>query len=214
MRSREINRSAAGRACPAPTARVHARAAAALFLLMPLSAGVIDRVAVVVGNQVITETEVQEEVRVTQFLNGEPLDLGPDQRRAAADRLVDQQLIRDDMNVSGYSQPSAGEVDKMLAELKKERFPGGDQEYRAALDRYGITEAQLKEHLLWQLEVMRFTDVRFSPNIPRQPAVESANRLRAGATAPVDNGVEQQLEAWLKEARTNTRIQFKKEAFQ
>lgn len=188
--------------------------AAVLLFLAPLSAGVIDRVAVVVGNQVVTETEVQEEVRVTEFLNGEPVDLGPAQRRAAAERLVDQQLIRNDMVTGGYSQPPAGEADKMLADLKEERFHGREPEYRATLARYGITEAELKEHLRWQLAVMRFTDARFSPNIPREPAVQTANRMRAGAAPAPENGVEQQLEAWLKEARSNTRIQFRKEAFQ
>ncbi|HEY5163139.1 MAG TPA: hypothetical protein VII81_09020, partial [Terriglobales bacterium] len=66
------------------------------FTLAAVAAGVIDRVAVVVGTQVITESEVLLEVRLTEFFNGQPLDLGVDQRKAAAERLVDQQLIRNE----------------------------------------------------------------------------------------------------------------------
>ncbi len=178
-----------------------------------LFAGIIDRVAVVVGGQVITETEVQEEVRVTQFLNDEPLDLSPDQRRAAAERLVDQQLIRNDMTTGGYAQPAASEGDKMLTELKKERFHDNDQEYSAALARYGITEDQLKRHLLWQYAVVQFTDHRFGGGSQQNPE-QAANRVRPGAQPPLESGVEQRLDAWLQDARGNTTIQFKKEAFQ
>ena len=65
----------------------------------------IDRIAVVVGNQVITESEVILEARLTAFLNGQPLDLSAAPRRAAAERLVDQQLIRSEMQVGGYPMP-------------------------------------------------------------------------------------------------------------
>ena len=61
-----------------------------LWLAMCASAAVVDRVAIVVGTKAITETELIEEVRLTQFLNGQPLDLGVAARRAAGDRLVDK----------------------------------------------------------------------------------------------------------------------------
>ena len=201
--------------------RLHLGAAGLLACIACVSAAsaVLDRVAVVVGNQVITESELLEELRVTEFLNGQPLDLGPTARRGAGERLVDQQLIRNDMEMGGYSEPKPAEAGPMLAKLKKERFHGNEQEYRAALEHYGITEEQLKQHLLWQLAVMRFTDVRFNASIPQQPALDgaesqTANRMQEGADPPEGNSVDQQLEAWLKQARGDTRIQFKKEAFQ
>ena len=90
-------------------------ALAALLLLAGMaSAGVVDRIAVVVGNTVITESEVLREVRLTEFLNREPLDVSPAARRAAADRLVDQQLIRNEMSIGNYPQPSPAEADDML----------------------------------------------------------------------------------------------------
>lgn len=181
--------------------------------LVCASAAVVDRVAVVVGNDVITEREVLDEVRVTEFLNNEPLDLGPDQRKAAAERLIDQNLIRKDMQIGGYRMPDGSEADKMLANLKKERFHS-DQEYRAALARYGITEDDLKRHLRWQLAVMRFTDIRFNPSIPQEPPLDTANREQPGAEAPSANGVDRLLEAWLARARNGVRIEYKKDAFQ
>jgi hypothetical protein len=191
-----------------------------LFLTVALvsaHAAVLDRIAMVVGNQVFTESEVQDEVRLTQFLNQQPLDLGPEQRRAAAERLVDQQLIRNEMQIGGYAQPSPSEAEAMLRNFRQEHYRSIAQ-FRAALEKYGIAEEQLKQHLLWQLAAVRFTDVRFRPVVPAPTspasAIHSADRLRAGADAPAGDSVDQQMETWLKTARTQIRIDFKKEAFQ
>jgi hypothetical protein len=175
-------------------------------LAVSLSAAVVDRVAVVVGKTVITETEVLQEARLAAFLNQTPLDLGPAARRAAAERLVDQQLIRNEMEIGGYPLPSGAEIDDMLRNLKQERLPS-EAQYRAALDRYGIKEEDLRRHLAWQLSAIRFTDLRFTPVV--QNDAQSANRA-----GPPANGVDQQLDAWLKETRAATKIQFKQEAFQ
>jgi hypothetical protein len=152
-------------------------------------------------------------LRLTEFLNNQPLDLSPAQRRAAAERLVDQQLIRKEMEIGRYAGPSATEADAMLRSLRQQRFPS-DAEFRAALERYGITGNQLERHLLWQLTVMRFTDFRFRSVTPETPE-PSANRADPDASASVASAdVDQQLNAWLKEARGGTKIVFKEEAFQ
>jgi len=195
-----------------PRLRVSASKATLFLAAISLAAAVVDRVAVVVGNTVITESEVLQEVRLTEFLNQQPLELDAPQRRAAADRLVDQQLIRNEMAAGSYPMPSESEAADMLAKLRDESF-GGDAQFRAAMQRYGITEDELKRHLLWQLAAIRFTDARFQPGAPPS-APESANRLRPGAPMPAKGDVDQQLEAWLKEARGNTKVQFKQGAFQ
>src|SRR5437899_3021245 len=53
----------------------------------------IDRIAVSVGNQVITESELITDLRVTAFLDRRPVDLSSAAKRKSADRLVDQVLI-------------------------------------------------------------------------------------------------------------------------
>jgi hypothetical protein len=168
--------------------------------------GIIDRVAVVVGNHVITESEVLAEVRLTELMNGQPLDLGPEARKAAADRLVDQQLIRNELELATYPKPTPQEGEAMLRKFREEHFPSVAR-YRAALQTYGVTEEALKDYLLWQLAVMRFTDVRFHTAAPS--ATDGASADRAATS-----GVDDQMDAWLKQQRASTRIQFKKGAFE
>ncbi|HLK66888.1 MAG TPA: hypothetical protein VKU19_25820 [Bryobacteraceae bacterium] len=172
-----------------------------LILVAAASAAVVDRVAVVVGKTVITESEVVQEVRLTEFQNGQPLDLGPQQRRDAAGRLVDQQLIRSEMAAGSYPKPTPGDAQAVLQKFRQEHYPSA-AEFQAALTRYGITEQQLQEHLLWQLSAVRFADLRF-PEIS-EPA--SADRQAPSG--------DQQMDAWLKDSRSQVRIQFRNEAFQ
>ncbi|HLI83370.1 MAG TPA: hypothetical protein VKV17_05600 [Bryobacteraceae bacterium] len=188
---------------------------ALLLLSTPATtAGIVDRIAVIVGTQVITQTQVEEEVRVTQFENQEPLNLGPEARQAAAERLVDQQLLRKEMNLERYRPPAANEGAKLLDQFRRENYPDAGR-FAAALKHYCITAQQLENHLLWQAELVSFVDFRFrGPASAESPLkTESASRALPGAAA-ADAASDAQLDAWLKDARSQTRVEFKKEAFQ
>jgi hypothetical protein len=176
------------------------------------SAAVVDRIAVVVGKNVITESEVLREVRLTQFLNHEPLDLGAAAKRAAAERLVDQQLIRNEMATGHYPMPSDAEAADMVRTFRDENYPI-ETDFRGALHRYALTEDDLKQHLLWQLATLRFTDIRFPAGLPGTPT-QSANRLGSAAAGSDGDDVDGKLDAWLKETRKGIRVQFKPGAFQ
>jgi parvulin-like peptidyl-prolyl isomerase len=171
---------------------------------------VIDRVAVIVGNQVITASEVILEARLTAFFNGQPLDLSAGQRKAAAERLVDQQLIRSEMQVGGYRLPAEAEGDAVVRKFRQDNY-SSIPAYRAALAKYDLTEDDVKRHLLWQAAALNFTDQRFHVTSP-EPPTQSADRLSAEALA--GSAGEDQMDVWLKQVRAGTRIQFKKEAFQ
>lgn len=181
----------------------------AVFCAFSAAAAVVDRIAVVVDKAVFTETEVIREVRLTEFLNHEPPDLSPGKKRAAADRLVDQQLLRNEMKVANTPEISAAEANAILQKFVEQFYPNAAA-YQAVLAKYGITEDQLKARLAWQTALIRFTELRFQP--PAEPPEDGANRSAAPSTAPPS--VDQQMDEWLKGARAQTRIQFKEEAFQ
>jgi len=182
------------------------------LVLWPLSlcpAGVVDRVAVVIGKTVVTESELLDDLRLTEFLNNEPLNLGPAARRTAAEHLVDQDLLRRELTLSGYKAPPAGEADALLRSFRRDRFHTLAA-YRAALRKYGITEQELKRRLLWQLTAVQFVDFRFGTGHPEADS-QSADRAAPGAPA---NAADQQMDAWLKQMRANVKVVFKPEAFE
>src|SRR5271157_6637304 len=81
-------------------------------------AEIIDRIAVSVGNRVITETDLDREIRITALLNNEKPDFSPAKKRAAAERMVDQTLVRSEMEASRYLSPSTADTKAALEEEK------------------------------------------------------------------------------------------------
>ena len=130
-----------------------------LFLLVVTAVGraeIIDRIAVVVGNSVITESEIVREIRLTAFLNQEPLDFSVGSKRKTAERLVEQRLIQIENESSLYPRSPEEAVDDALAELKARISKS--KSYQEELTRTGITEAELRAHLRRVVDRLRFID--------------------------------------------------------
>ena len=129
----------------------------------PVGAEIIDRIAISVGNQVITAGQVDEEIRLTAFLNHENLDLSIPERKKAAARLIEQALVRRDLELSRYPLPAASEAQASLKEIELSYAP--ESHYQEMLQQYRITPEALQRRLLWQLTLLRFVDFRFRPGI-------------------------------------------------
>ncbi|MEO8658936.1 MAG: hypothetical protein ABI693_10710 [Bryobacteraceae bacterium] len=136
-----------------------------LLLTHPaLSAVVVDRIAIVVGKRAIKTSDIDREIRITDFVNGDPLKIDAQSRERAAERLIGQELIRREIAAGGYRTAADSEVEQFLTELKKQRF-GPDPEYRRSLAQYGITEETLRRHTQWQMTVLDFIEQRFRPGV-------------------------------------------------
>jgi len=206
----------------------------AILLAGFCSAEIIDRIAVSVGSRVITETDLDREIRITAFLNNAKPDFSPASKRQTANRMVDQTLVRSELEASRYPEPTAAETEAALAD-EKARF-GDDAAYRRALASDGVNEDDLKARLAWQLMLVRFIGVRFRPGIQISDAdiIKYFNEhMRAGLleahpgqTPSVDDyraaiektliaqAENEQVEQWLKEARRRNRIQYHDEVFE
>jgi hypothetical protein len=198
-----------------------------------LSAEIIDRIAISVGNLVITENQVDEEIRLTAFLNQEKLNLENAERKKAAGRLIEQTLVRREMEFSHYPLPSLSDATKSLETLRT-RYKT-QAEYQQALDSYGITEESLKRRLLWQETFLRFIDYRFRPGIQIPDAEVQAYyqqqlvKWKQEGLQPIPNledvraSIEQTLteqridlamDRWLADTRTQVAIRFHDEALE
>ena len=89
-----------------------------LLLASLAHAVVVDRIAVTVGNQVITETEILRDIALTAFLNGEAPSYTLENNRKAADREVEQKLIRKEMQLGNYPEAT----DDHAAELLRQQY--------------------------------------------------------------------------------------------
>ena len=140
---------------------------AVLFLLtvsaLCLSAEILDKIAVIVDHTVITEMQLDEELRVTAFLNHESVRYDAAARQAAAGRLIEQELVRKEASTTQHPLPSTTRVGQLYADTEKDY--GGAKPMSEALAKYGLTEAILKDHLRRQLMILGFVDLRFRPDV-------------------------------------------------
>ena len=196
----------------------------AAMLLAPLGAGeAFDRIAVSVGNEVITESAVVLDLRVSAFLDRKPVDLSGAKKRESAERLVEQLLILRDANESHLNLAATANVTALLEQVKMQF--GSAAEYDAELRRYQIRESDVEEQLVAGLVALTFTDLRFRPGIqisdedvraflnstqdaaaieaPREQIEELLTRLRVTAA----------LDAWLAETRESANVRFREQVF-
>ena len=66
---------------------------------------IVDRIAANIGKTVITESEVQHELRLTAFLDGVEPDFARDNKRKVLDRLIDQTLMRREIEFMRFQLP-------------------------------------------------------------------------------------------------------------
>ena len=205
-------------------------AALVCLSLLPAGAETLDRIAVTVGKHVMTQSDVRLDVRVSAFVDGKPPDLSGPQLRKAAERMVDLYLVLEDAAATRAPEPSASDVAALVAPIRA-RYPS-DAEYQAALTRAGITEDDLKMHLLEGLWMMRYTDLRFRPEVEvsdddLHAAFNAVTaKLPAGAPAPsfdasrgkleelvLNQRMIDALDKWLAMARAETPILYRDAAF-
>ena len=197
------------------------------LLAAPAPADVIDRVAIAVGRHVITETQLDEEILVTAFLNEKPISRDLPSRRAAADRLIEQFLIQRELETSHYPPPAAADVDAYRAKVQSQL--GGATSFARSLQQYGLSESILHEHLALQLTILRFVESRFQSDLPVTDAeIEmfyTNELLKAGTDSSIvptpssksrdsvrqiiaEQHTDAALKAWLDDARRRFAIVF------
>lgn len=212
------------------------RLLAPLLILVAGAQGavVINRIAVTVGKHVIKLSDVERDLRLTAFLNQAQLDLTAKAKREAADRLVDQQIIRTELSAGGDARATDDQADALLAQIRREHFGDSAERLQAALAKYGITKDELHEQLLWQLTVLRFIQQRFQTEVfvsdenirayydqhaaelrrdhPQNPSFEALEpdirKILEG------EAINKDFEDWIKQSRQQIQIEYREGAFQ
>jgi peptidyl-prolyl cis-trans isomerase SurA len=137
------------------------RSISAFLLVSAMAQAVIvDRIAIIAGKKIVKDSDIANDLRLTAFLNHEALTFSPAARKKAADRLLEQGFIRDELEAGDYPRATVAEAQETLNNLIKSGYRT-EAAYKSALAAYGISDEDLKARLLWQLTVLRFIDARF-----------------------------------------------------
>ena len=208
----------------------------ALFCVRAGYAVIIDRMAVSVGNRVITESDLIREIRVTAFLNGAEPDLSPAGKRATADRMVEQELIRTELETSRYPLPAAAEVAAGAREVQTGALPDAAEYQRAGCRRPASPNRTSKTSCCGSARCCGSSRSASAPRVQVsdqdiqdyfdkvvEPAAKAAHPGQPVALEDFRDRIEQtltgqredrEMDTWLKEARRRTEIVYHAEAFQ
>jgi hypothetical protein len=136
----------------------------ALALLLTVArADVVDRTIAVVNNHLVTWSDLDEQMRFEALENQRALqELGQVQRREAFEHLVQYRILRDQMQ--GTAPAASQEVEARIADVRAGwRLEKDAAKWNSTLARYGLSEAELRELVTNQIEILKFMEFRVRP---------------------------------------------------
>jgi peptidyl-prolyl cis-trans isomerase SurA len=134
------------------------------------AADVVDRIVATVNGHVILQSDWDDAVRFEAFIEGRPLERLTDQDRSRAlDRLIDQELLREQSQGTDAPQPPSEEVQRRIMDIQKEHGATTSSAWHAALARYGLAQKQVETWLAHDISVLHQVEARLRPTVQIAP---------------------------------------------
>ena len=201
-----------------------------MLMTSPAHAGdIVDRIVATVNGNAILQSDWEDALHYEAFIAGHsPEQLTFAERKSALDRLIDQELLRQQIRSSDFQHASDQEIAARVQEIRRQ-YPGADSDsgWHAALTRYGLTDKELEHRVALQLDVMRLVDARLRPTVQiDSKSIESyynqellpqlrqsgAQQIPLAQASPkikellTQRKIDQLLTAWLQTLRTGSEI--------
>ena len=147
-------------------------ATAAIFLAafsFPLTAkaDVIDRIVATVNGHIILQSDWNDALRYEALLNGRnPNDFTDDERRAVLDRLIDQELLGEQMQSAFFAHATESEAAAQIADARKQYAEAAsDNGWHAVLTKFRLTENDVIVHVRQQIDLSRLVNAHLRPEV-------------------------------------------------
>jgi hypothetical protein len=201
-----------------------------LLLLSPMLARcgeVLDRLAATVNGHALLQSDVDEELRYECFASKRELNtVTVEDTNKALNRLIDQELLREQMRSTDFKQVSSEEVEKALQSFKANFKDGAADSWATALTTYELTESIIRTHIQAELDQLRLIDLRLRPSIQIDadsvkayyeqqllPKLPAGQRMSLEDATPairellLQQKMNESLESWLEALRGQGQIQ-------
>jgi parvulin-like peptidyl-prolyl isomerase len=186
----------------------------------PCAAYVLDRIEAVVGDRVITKSEVDRAVMVESLSRGDKAGKTAEElRKEALDSMIDRMLILEEARKFNIVTVTDEEVDKAFESIKK-GFPS-ETEFEEALKKDEITDDELKDNLRDQILAVKYVDRRIKffirVGLDEQKKYYEDNKDKFGGKGfdevheqiydlLVEKETDRKLEEYIKELRSKAKI--------
>jgi hypothetical protein len=128
---------------------------------------VIDRIVATVNGHIILQSDWNDALRYEALLSARPLgEFSDDDRRAVLDRLIDQELLGEQMKSATFEHASAADAEAQVTEARKLYSDGTTPEgWQRILDKFGLTDKAVLAHVQQQIDLMRLVDAHLRPAV-------------------------------------------------
>jgi hypothetical protein len=185
-----------------------------LVLVMAVGARgvIVDRIAVSVGDKIVTESEIDLRIRLSAYQNQQKPDFSLASRRRAAQELIDQRLVEREMDLGHYPRLDDTRRKALLTEYQKTD--------KSDLAAYGLKPQDLEEDLGRQEDLLTFLNLRFRPAVQvtdedvQKYFAENVHQGRLNdARAEIERKLtaergDKELDLWLLDQRKRTKIEY------
>lgn len=137
------------------------------FAIRPANAEVIDRIVVTVNGHIILQSDWDEALCYEALLSGRTIgQFTDDERRTVLDRLIDQELLGEQMKSAYFQHASESEAATRVADARKQYPEASTPEgWQSVLARFRLTEKDLVAHVQQQIDLMRLVDAHLRPAV-------------------------------------------------
>lgn len=143
-----------------------------ILLAMACMAGaarseVIDRIVAKVNGHIILQSDLDDALRYEALMSGKPLDqFTDDERRAVLDRLIDQELLDEQMKSTSFQHASETEVQARVTQARR-LYPEATtaEGWQTVLKRFQLNAKDLMAQVQQQIDLMRLVDARLRPQV-------------------------------------------------
>jgi peptidyl-prolyl cis-trans isomerase SurA len=200
-----------------------------LLAWLPARAEVVDRIVATVNGHIILQSDWDEALCYEALLNGRTLDqFSEDERRAVLDRLIDQELLGEQMKSAFFQHATEAEAGARVADARKHYPDAATAEgWQAVLNRFRLTEKDVLIHVQQQIDLMRLVDAHLRPTVQidnktieayyREKFVPQLKQNGAGEVALADvsgkirelltqEKVSELLVSWLQSLRSESKV--------
>jgi peptidyl-prolyl cis-trans isomerase SurA len=128
---------------------------------------IVDRIVATVNGHIILQSDWDDAVHYRALVNDQAIDaVSAEERKAALDHLIDQELLKEQLSAADFQQASDEEISKEIEDIRK-RYPGAEAAgpWNQVLDRYDLNEQTLKRSVASQLNLMRLVDEHLRPTV-------------------------------------------------
>lgn len=135
--------------------------------ILAYAGDVVDRIVATVNGHPVLQSDWDEAVAYEAFADARPPgSFTPDERRAALDRLIDQELVREQIEHADFQHATAADVDRRIQDIRKLHPDAADADgWTVSLQRYGLSESELREKVAIELDGMRAIDAHLRPSV-------------------------------------------------